>query len=185
MTFFEEHIVALMKDGDRRAISLIYDQFSKQLYGLALKMTGKPDAAQEVLQLSFIKIWKKARSYDPKKAQLFTWLYQITRNTALDYLRKKKRKQKKEIQITDRDVYINEEAFSNEYATLLNSEVAQLDENLKRVLNSIYYMGMTHVEAAEHLDVPLGTLKSRLRKAIKELRQIIKTILILILAQII
>lgn len=179
MTTREEEIVALMQAKDRRAVSMIYDDYSRQLYGLSLKMMGNQEDASEVLQLAFIKIWERAQSYDPTKAALFTWLYQVTRNTALDELRKGQRKLSKEIQITDRDVYIIEEGFENDSYAHLKSTVSGLDHKFQEVLNSVYFKGMTHVEAAEHLNLPLGTVKTRLRNALQELRSHFKTILVI------
>lgn len=179
MTHHEESIIALMHAGDKQAVPMIYDAYSKQLYGLSLKMMGNEQDASEVLQMAFIKIWERSKSYDPKKAALFTWLYQVTRNTALDLLRKKQRKTGKEIQITDRGVYIIEDVTENESYDHLKTAVSGLDKKLQQVLDTVYFKGMTHVEAAEHLDLPLGTVKTRIRNALKELRSLYKMILII------
>lgn len=170
MTLLEKHIVALLKEKDDRAISLIYDQYAAALYGIAIKMVKNEDAAKDVLQESLIKIWNKADSFDPQKAQLFTWLFQVTRNTALDALRKSQRKGQKEIQIQDRDVYPIVTSIEQEDKDLLSQQVNSLDIKFKEVLDAIFFKGLTHIEAAEQLDLPLGTLKTRLRNALIELR---------------
>jgi len=86
-TFLEAHIVQLLGEEDERAVGLIYDNYADTLYGVAYKITKDDALAQDALQESFVKIWKKAASYDAKKAKLFTWLFRITRNTAIDKLR--------------------------------------------------------------------------------------------------
>ena len=80
----ENHIVELLHERNEKAISLLYENYSDTLYGVAYKVVKDEMLAQDVLQESFVKIWKKADSYDPSKAKLFTWLFRITRNTAID-----------------------------------------------------------------------------------------------------
>ena len=104
-TLIEKHIVSLLAEKDDKAISLLYDNYGDTLYGVALKVVRDEDLAQDVLQESFIKIWKKADSYDSSKAKLFTWLFRITRNTAIDKLRSVSNKSDKEVQIDVSDVY--------------------------------------------------------------------------------
>ena len=83
----EQHIVSLLKEGDQRAIPLIYENYSGSLLGVIVKITKDEALAQDALQESFIKIWKSSKKYDSSKAKLFTWLYRIARNTAIDKLR--------------------------------------------------------------------------------------------------
>ena len=104
-TLLEKHIVELLQERDEKAISLLYDNYGDTLYGVAYKVLKDEELAQDVLQESFIKIWKKSDSYDASKAKLFTWLFRITRNTAIDKLRSVKTKTDKEIQIDVSDVY--------------------------------------------------------------------------------
>ena len=77
VTKLEQEIVSLLKKGDKRAISIIYENYSSALYGVILKITNNEAMAQDALQESFIKIWKYAKKYDAKKAKLFTWMYRI------------------------------------------------------------------------------------------------------------
>ena len=83
----EQHIVSLLKKGDKKAISLIYENYSGSLLGVIQKITKDNVLAQDALQESFIKIWRNAKKYDSDKAKLVTWLYRIARNTAIDKLR--------------------------------------------------------------------------------------------------
>ncbi|OUS13690.1 RNA polymerase subunit sigma-70 [Nonlabens dokdonensis] len=172
MSIIEKHIIELLKEKDERAISLIYDQYAATLYGVIIKITQNEAMASDVLQESLIKVWNNSSAYNAEKAKLFTWLFQIARNTSLDALRKLKRKSDKEIQMQDRDVYPIETVLDEEDKELVHAQMNTLDEKYREVLESIFFKGMTHMEAADYLNLPLGTLKTRLRNALIELRTI-------------
>lgn len=178
-TLLEKHIVELLQDRDEKAISLLYDNYGDTLYGVAYKVVKDEDLAQDVLQESFIKIWKKSDSYDVTKAKLFTWLFRITRNTAIDKLRSISTKSDKEIQIDVSDVY-------NLGVKGVMPELMDVKENLNKiepkykiVLEALFFEGMTQQEASDELDIPLGTIKSRLKIGLRELRKIYGTSMVL------
>ncbi|MFD2585401.1 RNA polymerase sigma factor [Croceitalea marina] len=178
-TLLEKHIVELLQDRDEKAISLLYDNYGDTLHGVAYKVVKDEDLAQDVLQESFIKIWKKSDSYDASKAKLFTWLFRITRNTAIDKLRSVNTKADKEIQIDVSDVY-------NLGTRGIMPELMDVKENLdkiepkyKVVLEALFFEGMTQQEASDELDIPLGTIKSRLKIGLRELRKIYGTSMVL------
>ena len=171
-TLLEKHIVELLQERNEKAISLLYDNYGDTLLGVANKVVRDPELAQDVLQESFVKIWKKADSYDSTKAKLFTWLFRITRNTAIDKLRSVNTKSDKEIQIDVSDVY-------NLGVDSIRPEFMDVQENLEKieykyqiVLEALFFQGMTQQEASEELDIPLGTIKSRLKIGLRELRKI-------------
>ena len=180
-TLLEKHIVELLAERNEKAISLLYDNYSDTLFGVAYKVVKDEDLAQDVLQESFVKIWKKADSYDPSKAKLFTWLFRITRNTAIDKLRSISTKSDKEIQIDVSDVY-------NVGHEDVRPELMDVQENLDKiepkyqiVLEALFFQGMTQQEASEELDIPLGTVKSRLKIGLRELRKVYGTSFMLLL----
>jgi RNA polymerase sigma-70 factor (ECF subfamily) len=180
-TLLEKHIVELLAERNEKAISLLYDNYSDTLFGVAYKVVKDEDVAQDVLQESFVKIWKKADSYDASKAKLFTWLFRITRNTAIDKLRSISTKSDKEIQIDVSDVY-------NLGVRGIIPELMDVQENLdkiepkyKEVLEALFFEGMTQQEASDELDIPLGTIKSRLKIGLRELRKIYGTSMVLAL----
>ncbi|KEZ94077.1 RNA polymerase sigma factor [Nonlabens ulvanivorans] len=176
----EQHIVELIKQGDQRGMSLLYDNFGPALYGCALKLTKDKDASSDILQDALIKIWNNSSSYNPDKAKFFTWCYGITRNTTIDYLRKVQKKQSKEIQLKNRDVYPIEDTINQDDKESLKRQISTLDTKYISVLDAVFYKGMTHMEAADYLDIPLGTFKTRMRAALIELRSINKGITILL-----
>lgn len=168
----EQHIVELLKEGDQRAIPLIYENYSSALYGVILKVTNDEALAEDALQESFIKVWKNAKKYDGSKAKLFTWLYRIARNTAIDKVRSVNIKQDKEIQITDSNVYKLPTLGINQDAIDLKKHVETLDNKYQIVLQALFFEGMTQQEASDELDIPLGTIKSRLKIGLRELKKI-------------
>lgn len=168
----EQHIVLLLKERDEKAISLLYDHYADTLYGVALKVVKDEDLAQDVLQESLIKVWKKSESYDPSKAKLFTWLFRITRNTAIDKLRSINNKADKEIQIEVSNVFkLGNTDYQPEHIDV-KDHVNTLEEKYQVVLDALFFQGMTQQEASEALDVPLGTIKSRLKIGLRELRKV-------------
>jgi len=171
-TLLEKHIVELLQERNDKAISLLYEHYGDTLYGVAYKVVRNEELAQDVLQESFVKIWKKSDSYDATKAKLFTWLFRITRNTAIDKLRSVNTKSDKEIQIDVSDVY-------NLGVNSIRPEFIDVKENLEKietkyqiVLDALFFQGMTQQEASDELDIPLGTIKSRLKIGLRELKKI-------------
>ncbi|MEM1340080.1 MAG: sigma-70 family RNA polymerase sigma factor [Bacteroidota bacterium] len=171
-TLLERHIVELLQERDEKAISLLYDHYADTLYGVAYKVVKDEDMAQDVVQESFVKIWKKSDSYDASKAKLFTWLFRITRNTAIDKLRSANTKTDKEIQIDVSDVYnLGEQAIKPEFLDV-KENLAKIESKYRIVLEALFFEGMTQQEASDELDIPLGTIKSRLKIGLREMRKI-------------
>ena len=168
----EETILERIEKGDKNFVNLIYDNYADNLYGVILQIIGDESMAQDILQASFIKIYKNINKYDPKKSKLFTWLLAICRNTAIDKLRSIKNKRGFEIQITETNVS-NKESDSYNTSTIdLDKHLEGLDVKYKEVITLLYFEGFTQVEASEALGIPLGTVKSRLKIGLKTLQGI-------------
>lgn len=179
-TLLEKHIVELLQERNEKAISLLYENYGDTLYGVAHKVVRNDELAQDVLQESFVKIWKKSDSYDPSKAKLFTWLFRITRNTAIDKLRSVSTKSDKEIQIDVSDVYsLGVNSIRPEFMDV-SENLEKIEEKYQIVLEALFFKGMTQQEASDELNIPLGTVKSRLKIGLRELRKIYGTSMILI-----
>ncbi len=180
-TLLEKHIVELLQERDEKAISLLYDNYADTLYGVAYKVVKDEDLAQDIIQESFVKIWKKSDSYDPSKAKLFTWLFRITRNTAIDKLRSINTKSDKEIQIDVSDVYnLGEQSIRPEFIDV-KENLDKLEPKYRIVLEALFFEGMTQQEASDELDIPLGTIKSRLKIGLREMRKIYGSLLLMFL----
>lgn len=171
-TPIEEKIVQLLEAGDKKALDLLYEYYSDSLYGVILKVVSDEELAQDALQETFVKVWKNSKKYDSKKAKLFTWLYRIAKNTAIDKLRSFNNRFEKEVQIDKSNVYILPTANLNQDVIDLRSHVARLDEKYQIVLKALFFEGMTQQEASEELEIPLGTIKSRLKIGLRELKKV-------------
>ncbi|WP_298516326.1 sigma-70 family RNA polymerase sigma factor [uncultured Kordia sp.] len=163
---------------DENALSKLYDKYSGAIYGVILRMCRNEEAAQEILQETFMKAWDKSHLYDASKGKFYTWLYRIARNTTLNFLRK----DEKLIQTEDLSVYKDEGEEEGETSYVeLKGALAKLDAHHQKALKLLYFNGLTHREAHEEMGVPLGTFKSYVRQAILKLRDVYtKELLILI-----
>jgi len=168
----EKEIVELLRHSDKKAISLLYENYSDTLFGVIKKVIKDDDVAQDVLQETFVKIWRYSKIYDASKAKLFTWLYRIAYNTAIDKVRSLKSKNGKEVQIETSSVYKITSNQLNEDVLDIKKHLNTLDEKYQIVINALFFEGMTQQEASEELDIPLGTIKSRLKIGLRELKKI-------------
>lgn len=173
--FTEEELVASLKNGDQHALSFLYDNYSAALFGVIVRIVESQENAEDVLQEVFVKIWKNIFSYDKSKGKLYTWLINIARNTAIDSLRVKGHKIKSQIQSLDNSVH----SINKQYNTAihpdhigLKSLVNKMKPEHKQLIDKLYFEGYTQEEAAEELNIPLGTVKTRARAAISQLREI-------------
>jgi len=168
----EQQIAFLLKAGDQEAISLIYKNYADTLYGLILRIISSEEIAQDVLQDTFVKIWKNADKYDASKGRLFTWFANIARNTAIDKIRSAQFQKNKKTSSTDSLVY-NDDTGSEEMTTadsgLLNV-INSLNEKHRILIELAYFKGYSQSEIQKELDIPIGTIKTRIRSAINELR---------------
>ena len=171
-TKIENKIISLLQQKDKQAISLLYEHYSDALFGVILKIVKRDEIAEDVLQESFIKIWKNSQSYDSKKAKLFTWLFRIVRNTSIDKLRSIANKSAKNVQIDTTNVYKITSKGLNEDVLDIKKHINTLEEKYQVVLQALFFEGITQQEASEELDIPLGTIKSRLKIALRELKKI-------------
>lgn len=172
----EEKLVALLQSGDQSALNTLYDNYSDALYGVCLKiLKNNSGMAEDALQEAMIKIWKYANSYDPQKGRLFTWISNIARNTAIDYWRKMDKRS--EIQKDVSDVHSTAPRMistPNTDTIDMEDQLENLDKEERDVIELAYFSGMTHQQISGELDIPLGTVKTRIRRGILKLRKIYK-----------
>lgn len=168
----EKEIISLLQKEDKKAISLLYENYADALFGVIRKVISDEDIAQDVLQETFVKVWRYAKKYDPSKAKLFTWLYRIAYNTAIDKVRSQKNKMNNEVQIETSTVYRVTSNELNQDVLDIKKHLSSLDEKYQIVINALFFEGMTQQEASEELDIPLGTIKSRLKIGLRELKKI-------------
>lgn len=174
ITSIEKEITDLLAQRSSRAVSLIYDNYGAAIYGVILRIVGDEALAKDVMQEAFMKIWKNADSYNKEKGRLFTWLINISRNAAIDKTRSKGyRKSASSNDITEEVFRLSDESsqIKTEHIGLRNL-VDRLEPEQKKVIDMVYFGGYTHQETSDELQVPLGTVKSRIKIAIRELKKV-------------
>lgn len=162
-----------MRNRDKIAIEALYDMYSSSLLGVIARIVIDTAVAEDVLQETFIKIWNSFQSYSTEKGRLFTWMVNIARNLAIDKVRSKDFKNQNKNQELEINVTFIDEQRNTVYKPELlgiKDLVEKLKPEQKAILELVYFKGYTHVEVSEELDVPLGTVKTRLRMAIMQLR---------------
>jgi len=170
----EEELVSALKRRDTIAVRALYDSYSGALLGVIYRIVQHDEIAEDLLQETFLRIWNSADNYDPAKGRMFTWMMNIARNLAIDKIRSKEFKNSSK----NRDIENNVAYVETHNKVVFNPDTLGIKEMMNElkpehfeVLNLIYFKGYTHVEAAEELNIPLGTLKTRGRLAIIELRK--------------
>ncbi len=170
----ETEIIERLKVQDRSVISYLYDHYSTALYGVIVHIVQDTNLAEEVLQETFIKIWQNADVYDAQKGRLYTWMLNIARNLAIDATRGKNYKKSKKNQSFENNVNHLENKNVHHIPVEeigVKDLVNQLDVTYKMIIEKVYFEGYTLADAAEALNIPLGTLKTRLRTALQLLRK--------------
>jgi RNA polymerase sigma-70 factor, ECF subfamily len=173
----EEELIALLKSGDQSAFAYLYDNYAAALYGIIFRIINNKEIAEDILQEAFVKIWNNFSSYDATKGRLFTWMLNIARNLSIDMIRGKSYKKQTKIQSSENAV-TNASNSTNEndrFDTLgLRKQLTALKEDQKQIIDLAYFEGFTQNEISQKLGIPLGTVKTRMRTAIQELKKILQ-----------
>lgn len=171
----EESLLKTLKTGNMQGYELLYDKYCAMLYGIILRIVRDEADAENLLQDCFVKIWRNIESYDASKGRLATWLINIARNTAIDFTRSKFYAQKKANQKIEKLV-----SSSFDVSDLMISpdtlDVRQLVQKLppqyRQIIEWLYFEGYTQQDISDTHGIALGTVKTRTRAALTELRQI-------------
>jgi len=173
-TYTEAGLTEALKKRDNNAYNYLYQNYKGALFTVILQIIADRDIAEDVLQEAFITAWKNIDKYDAAKGRLFTWLFNVTRNCAINTTRSKNYKTQQKNDSLDNYVNYADQKDSvvvNINQIGLRKQVNQLREDYKNVLELSYFNGFTHEEIAKILTVPVGTVKTRLRNALIELRK--------------
>ncbi len=173
--YSETELVQLLKQKQQFAFSYLYDNYSGALLSVIINIVNDTELANDVLQEVFIKIWKQIESYDELKGRLFTWMLNVARNASIDTLRSKG------YQNSQQNRELTEASYDAGGTTQLQTDVMglrkvvhQLKDEYKILIELTYFKGYTQDEISKMLSIPLGTVKTRLRTALIQLRTVIK-----------
>lgn len=166
----QHQLIYRLKQQESAALGDLYDAYSGALHGIVLKIVQSQELAQQVLQDTFLKAWRNAAAYDESKGRLFTWLLNIARNTAIDATRTAHFQHSRQTDSLDRLVSNPGGVSLNPDHVGLREMVDRLDEKYRMLIELVYFRGYTQEEVAQETGLPLGTIKTRLRYAMNELR---------------
>lgn len=173
----DEDLLTLVERADPQAFEVIYDRHSRVAYSLAFRLLGDRQAAEDLVQDAFLAVWRGSASYAPARGSVRNWLLSILHNRGVDRLRTMAamaRRQEALEQVTLREPAGPDaatEAVGRAMAGSVRSELDELPEEQLQVLKLAYYGGFTHQEIASMLELPLGTVKSRMRLGLERLRK--------------
>lgn len=172
-------LFARIVERDERAVEALYARYSGPLYSLAYQVTRADRFAQEVVQEVFIALWKDATRFDPTRGALAPWLFSLARHKAIDLVRREANIRRRtadvdmELEVASDDV--DREVWQNVRRDRVREAIADLSEPQRTALELAFFTGLTHVEVAERLGIPLGTAKTRIRTALLKLRDALGT----------
>src|SRR3954447_10462605 len=173
----DEELLPLMARGDARAFEAIYERHGGAAYSLAYRMTGSRSAAEDVTQEAFLSLWRSGAHYDRGRGSVRTWVLGIVHHRAIDALRRTsvhaRRRADDEtaaerLEAPDR---VEEDVARSDEAKIVRNAMEILPADQLKVIELAYFGGFTHVEIAEMLDSPVGTVKGRMRLGLKKMRE--------------
>lgn len=175
----EAALLARVVEHDERAVEALYARYSGPLYSLAYQVTRADRFAQEVVQEVFVALWKDAGRFDPSKGAVGPWLFSLARHKAIDLVRREanitKRTADIDMELEVAPDNVDHEAWQNIRRDRVRAALSQLTEPQRVALELAFFAGLTHVEVAERLGIPLGTAKTRIRSALLKLRDTLGT----------
>lgn len=175
LSYTEGELVALLKQRSQTAFSYLYDNYAGALYSVIFSVVQDKELANDVLQEVFIKVWKQIEQYNPEKGRLFTWLVNISRNASIDTLRSRSYQDQKQNRELTSDVYTAAGSTNIDTDKIgLRKIVHNLKEDYKVLVELAYFQGYTQDEISKSLNIPLGTVKTRLRNALIQLKDFLK-----------
>lgn len=174
-------LVSLISTGDEDAFLRFYEKFSAPLYSMLMKILGNAQDAEEVLQLAFMQVWKRASTFQPGRASVFTWLVIITRSKAIDRIRQRQRHNrlveeaaKDTPQVAESFIPDSRNVIRHEQRDIIRGALEQIPGEQREAIEMAFFQGLTQTEISEALGAPLGTIKARIRRGLLRLRDCLK-----------
>ncbi|WP_223810848.1 RNA polymerase sigma factor, partial [Paenimyroides baculatum] len=166
--YSEEDLIVLLKKRNEAAFNYLYGHYNGALYGVVLRIVSSKEYTEEVIQDVFVKIWNGVGKYDESKGRLYTWMINIARNTAIDYLKSKSfQNQLKNHSVSDfvYNLKSSGDANGSDYIGF-GKVLERLDSDKQELIHLAYFQGYTQIEISEKLKIPLGTVKTKMRNAL-------------------
>lgn len=172
ITYEESELVALLRKKDNQAFNYLYEHYSGALYGVIKQIVADAELSNDVLQETFVNIWRRIDTYDETKGRLFTWILNIARNAAIDKTRSRSFQQTQlQIPLDGETVQTAVRPGIDDYG--LKKVILKLKDEQRLLIDLSYFQGYTHEQIATALHIPLGTVKTRIRSALTQLRALL------------
>ena len=171
-----ETLVEKFRKNDVAAFEKIYRMYGNSMHGVILQIVKNDEIAEEVLQDVFLKAWVNAKTYSPEKGRIFTWLLNIARNAAIDKVRSKSYKKQSKNYDSDFivDIFVAHDDLNQQVNAIgLKTFVENIGDMCKSLIDHLYFRGFTQEACAKELNIPVGTVKTNIRKCILKLRKLI------------
>ena len=167
--------MSLVEEGDSGAFAVLYDRHGQAAYSLAYRMMGERQAAEDLVQDVFLRVWRSTASYRSDRGSVRTWILTIVRNRGVDHLRSLSSRRRTQGKVeaaveTSQPSEAFTEAWRNSKRDQVRDALKTLPPEQLKILELAYFSGYTHVEIAELMDIPLGTVKGRMRLGLKKIK---------------
>lgn len=177
----DRRAIRAVADGSGDAVAELYDRYGATVYGLALRVLGQPDLAEEVVQDVFAQVWREANRYDAGRSTVAGWIVMLTRTRAIDRLRARRARPDLTAAVDttaaapllSSDTTPEKSTLIAEDTRLVRGALARLPDQFRSLIELAYYEGLSHSEIAARTGIPVGTVKTRLRSAMGTLRSVL------------
>ena len=173
LTYEEYELVAALRQKENQAFSYLYEHYAGALYGVIKQIVADAELSNDVLQETLVNIWRRIETYDETKGRLFTWMLNIARNAAIDKTRSKGFNQsQRQIPLDGAEtIQASVRPGIDDYG--LKKIILKLKDEQRLLIDLSYFQGYTHEQIATALHIPLGTVKTRIRSALTQLRALL------------
>jgi RNA polymerase sigma-70 factor, ECF subfamily len=165
-------LIDRIRAGDQSAMADLYDRYARVVYGVALRVLADTAAAEDVVQEVFLQLWRKPQAFDAERGRLAPWLAVISRNRAIDFLRKRSPDDDIDEMPISTGMDLENEAAQKLAVEKVRGVMGQLPQEQRKALEMAFFEGMTHTEIAGKTGEPLGTIKTRIRTGLLALRKV-------------
>jgi len=180
----DQELIERIRARDQDALALLYDRYARPVYSLALHILHDRRAAEDVVQDAFLTLWQRPETYISERGAFGPWILRVARNRAIDLLRRRSRETFHdddrgapfEERIVDPDPEPGDQIWTHTVADRVRAALEELTPAQREVIELAYFRGMTQSQMSAHLDVPLGTIKTRVRTALRRLADILEEV---------
>ena len=178
----DQALLAQVVNGDSRALDTLYDRYARVVYGMALRILGESELAEDVVQETFWRVWRRARTFQSNRGKVAAWIFGIAHNLSVDELRRQ-RSRPRSVYDTDATPVLRDredsrmdvvaDALENERGRLIDAALQHISADQREAIELAYFGGLSQSEIAARLQNPLGTVKTRIRLGLQKLRDIL------------